>query len=118
MRARIVGLLFLAATVPAFAATSFPKGTYMSGELALTFADHGKLELKAKDEVVLNGAWSADADKVTITDQSGSYACAAPNATGVYTWKSDGGAITFTKQKDACDDRVQSLDGKSWKRKS
>ena len=118
MYARIASLLILAAAVPAFGATTFPTGTYMQGDHALTFAEHGKLELKAKDEVVLNGTWSADADKVTITDVSGSYACAAPNATGVYSWTASGGGISFKKQKDGCDDRVQSLEGKPWNRKS
>lgn len=118
MYARIASLLILAFAASAVHAAEFPAGTYTVGEHALTFAEHGKLQLKAKDEVVLNGTWKANGSTVTITDVSGSYACAAPNATGTYAWKSDGGDITFTKEKDGCNDRVQSLDGKTWKHKA
>jgi hypothetical protein len=117
MLIRIVSFSLLAFAAPfAHAAGGLPSGTYMAGNLALTFADHGKLELKEKDQVVMDGTWSSDASKVTITDKSGSYACAAPNATGVYGWKMSGDTVTFTKQKDGCDDRASSLDGKSWKK--
>ncbi len=118
MYSRIASLLILVLAAPFAHAAGFPTGTYMSGEHALTFADHGRLQLTAKSEVVLNGTWSADGDKVTITDVSGSYACAAPDTTGVYAWKADSGGISFTKEKDGCNDRLQALDGKTWKRKS
>src|SRR3954470_3260241 len=111
-------LVLAAAAISAHAASAFRTGSYSMGDMTLTFAEHGKVELKAKDEVVLNGTWSSDGSKITLTDQSGSYACAAPNATGVYAWKSDGAGITFIKQKDGCDDRAQALDGKTWNRKS
>jgi hypothetical protein len=111
-------LIFTAAASFAYGASAFPSGTYTMDDMAMTFADHGKLELKAADKDVLNGTWSADGTKVTLTDLSGSYACKAPNATGVYMWKADAGTITFTKQKDSCDDRAGALDGKTWKRKS
>lgn len=118
MYPRIAGLLTLVFIAPLAHAAGFPSGTYVAGEHALTFADHGRLQLKAKDEVVLNGTWSADGSKVTLTDIDGSYACEKANATGIYAWKADAGTITFTKDKDSCSDRVESLDGKTWKRKT
>ena len=65
----------------------------------------------------MNGTWSSKDATVTITDVSGSYACAEPNQTAVYGWKADGDSVTFTRKKDACDDRAPALDGKTWKRK-
>jgi hypothetical protein len=117
MRLSIASLMILAAA-SAFGASGFPSGTYTSGDYSLTFADHGKLELKDKNDVVVNGTWSSDSTKVTVTDESGSYACSTPSATGVYGWKADGDTVTFTKQTDGCDDRAQALDGQKWKRKS
>ena len=111
-------LAIAAVAVCAYGASAFPGGTYTMDDMALTFADHGRLELTANDKNVLKGTWSADGSKVMLTDVSGSYACKAPNATGVYGWKVNGDAITFTKQKDGCDDRAGALDGKTWKRKS
>ncbi len=119
MSARIVGSLFLIAMGSvAIAATTFQAGTYTLGNMALIFAEHGKLELRVKDEVVMNGTWKSDGTHLTVTDQSGSYACAAPVATGVYRWQASGDTLTMIKEKDACDDRSQALDGKSWKHKS
>ena len=118
MYTRIASLLILALAAPLAHAAGFPGGAYTSGDYTLNFADHGKLTLQEKDNVVLNGTWSSDAGKVTFTDVSGSYACAAPNATGVYGWKAASDGVAFTKQKDGCDDRAQALDGKTWKRKS
>jgi hypothetical protein len=118
MYLRIASSLVLAtAGAIAYAASAFPGGPYTLGDMTLTFADHGKAELKDNTEVVLNATWAADGSKVTLTDLSGSYACKAPNATGVYAWKADAGSITFSKDKDDCSARVEALDGKTWKRK-
>jgi hypothetical protein len=118
MYTRIASLLVLASAAPFAQAAGLPSGAYTSHEYTLTFADHGKLTLLEKDKNVLDGTWSSKDGSVTITDVSGSYACAAPNQTGVYAWKSVGDGIAFTKQKDACDDRARALDGETWKRKS
>ena len=118
MYARITSLLILALAAPFAQAAGFPGGTYTSHDYTLTFADHGKLTLLNNKDDVLDGTWSSHGDSITITDVSGSYACAAPNATGIYGWKATADGIAFTKQKDACDDRAQALDGQTWKRKS
>ena len=118
MRIRIAVLLMLASAAPFANAAGLAEGSYMMGDYTMTFADHGRLTLKEKEDVVMNGTWSSKDATVTITDVSGSYACAAPNATGVYGWKADGGAVTFTRKKDACDDRAQALDGKTWKHRT
>lgn len=116
---RIVSFSLLAFAAPfVHAAAGFPVGTYTSGDYAVRFADHGKLELTAKGKVVMDGIWSSDATNLKLTDQTGSYACAAPNDTGTYSWKMSGDTVTFTKKKDDCNDRVGALDGQSWKRKS
>jgi hypothetical protein len=117
MHTRIAALLLVSAA-PFATAAGLPQGAYTLGDYTMTLADHGKLTLKEKDNVVLNGTWVSKDAKFTITDVSGSYACAAPNATGVYGWKADGESVTFAKEKDGCDDRAQALDGKTWKRKS
>jgi hypothetical protein len=117
MHARISGLLLFAFAASAFAASASPGGTYTFAEYTMTLAPHGRLEVQANGEVVLNGTWSADASTLTLTDKSGPYACAAPNATGVYRWKSEGDKMTLSKQKDECDDRVQALDGREWTKK-
>jgi hypothetical protein len=117
MSLRIAASLLLIVS-PLVSAAGFPAGAYTSGDMTLTFADHGMLQLAAKNEVVMTGTWTADATTLTVTDQSGPYACAAPNAAGVYAWKSDPAGVTFTKRKDGCDDRAQALGGTPWKRKS
>ena len=118
MYTRLSALLTLALAAPFAHAAGLPEGAYTLGDYTMTLADHGKLTLKEKEEVVLNGTWSSKDATVTITDVSGSYACPKPNQTAVYGWKADGNAVPFTKQKEGCDDRAQALDGKTWKRKS
>jgi hypothetical protein len=118
MTLRIATLLTLALAAPFAQAAGFPNGTYTSSEYSLTFADHGKVQLKKADEVVLNGTWTSAGDKITLTDVDGSYACAAPHATGTYGWKAEGGGVKFTKQNDQCNERAQALDGQTWKRKT
>lgn len=118
MYLRIASLLTLALAAPFAHAAGFPSGTYTSSEYSLTFADHGKLQLKKVDEVVLNGTWTSTGDKITVTDVDGSYACDAQHATGTYGWTSEGKDVKFTKQSDKCDERAQALDGQTWKRKT
>lgn len=118
MYLRIATLLTLVFAAPFAHAAGFPSATYTLGDYALTFADHGKLELKSKGEVVMDGTWSSAGAALTVTDQSGSYSCEKAHATGVYGWKAEGGSVKFTKQKDDCDERIEALDGKTWQRKS
>jgi hypothetical protein len=118
MNAHIASFLILALVAPFAQAADFPSGAYTSHDYTLTFADHGKLTLMNNKDDVLHGTWSSNGDSITLTDVSGSYACASPNATGVYGWKASGDSVAFTKRKDACDDRSQALDGQTWKRKS
>ena len=118
MYARIASLLILASAAPFAHAAGFPGGAYTSHGYTLTFGEHGKLTLMNEKDDVLNGTWSATNNTITITDVSGSYACAAPNQTAVYGWKASGDSVTFTKQKEGCNERAQALDGETWKRKA
>jgi hypothetical protein len=105
--------LLMASSLSAFAA-DFPSGTYEANGLVVTFASNGKFHGEQGKETKITGTYAVSGDKVKFTDLGGPWACKKPNQTGTYSWKTDGGALTFTKVSDACEDRVGSITHSSW----
>lgn len=111
-------LFALAATSPVLAATAFPTGTYMMGDVSATFDDKGHVHLSQKDKTMVDGDYTATGEEIRLTDKSGPMACLdAGTETGVYRWKLDNDALTFTKITDSCDGRSGDLTAQAWKRK-
>lgn len=112
----------LAATVatlvaPCAAAADFPAGTYAAAGITLTFDSNGHFHGRQKDAVVVEGDYNVKGDQLEFADKSGPWACPAGQM-GTYHWKTQGETVTFSKVADACDDRVQSLTPRTWKKQS
>lgn len=110
----------LAASVATMAATSalaadFAAGTYVASGINLTFDGKGHFRGTQKDAVVVEGDYNVTGDQLTFADKSGPWACAAAQ-TGTYHWKATADTLTLSKVSDACNERVQSLTPKAWKK--
>ncbi|WIG56321.1 MAG: hypothetical protein OJF61_002109 [Rhodanobacteraceae bacterium] len=102
------------AAAPALAA-DFPAGTYMDSGFTLSFDGNGHFRGSQKDTLKVEGDYAVSGDQLKFTDTGGPWACPAQQV-GTYRWKSDGGALTFSKVSDACKDRVGSLTAHAWKK--
>lgn len=110
----------LAATVatlvaPAASAADFPAGTYAASGVTLSFDGKGHFRGSQQDAVVVEGDYNVKGDQLEFADKSGPWACPAEQ-TGTYGWKPKGETLTFSKVADACDERVQSLTTRPWKK--
>ncbi len=120
MDAYALAICSILAFSPAFAA-DFPTGTFQAKKApyAVSFDDSGQFRVKQGDTLEVMGHYSAKASELEITDAEGPWACTKPGEqTGTYTWKYDNAVLTFIKVSDQCEDRVKSLVGLAWRRRS
>lgn len=103
-------------TSPVFADTDFPGGNYAAGQIVLHFEPSGHMRLTKDDQVLVDGTFAVQADRISLTDKSGPMACEKGQETGVYQWKLEHDALTLTKVDDACDGRSGDLAAQAWKR--
>lgn len=92
----------------ALARASFPAGTYASGDFTVAFRSDGTFRVSEKGEAVVEGSYAVEADRITLTDKQGRYACVAEGP-GKYTWKQNGQTLAFTKVDDSCPGRERIL---------
>lgn len=115
----ILSLFTLLATTTASmlpAAAGFPGGDYVAGQIMLRFDGSGHVRVMQEEKVLVEGDFSAQADRITFTDKSGPMACEKGQETGVYHWKLEHDTLTLTKVDDACDGRSGDLVAQAWKR--
>lgn len=87
---------------------SFPAGTYASGDFTVAFRSDGSFRVSEKGDAVVEGSYTVEADRITLTDKQGRYACVAEGP-GKYTWKQNGQTLAFTKVDDRCPGRQRIL---------
>ena len=114
-------LLALAACAPQPSLTS---GTYASsitredtssyifiGDWELTLAEDNGYSLSKDDDFWEEGNYSLTPDQIAITMSEGAYPC---EATGTYTWASDGKGLTLTTVGDTCEGRPKIFTMHPW----
>ena len=91
-----------------FAKGTFPAGKYASGDFTVTFRSDGTFRVSEKGDPVVDGSYTVEADRITLTDKQGRYAC-VDEGPGKYTWKQNGETLVFTKVDDNCPGRERTL---------
>ena len=106
------------AAAPASPATGFPTGTYMAKGLAstVTFDGNGQVHVLKGDLVEVEADYTVSGHRIRVTDRSGPWACTKPGEeAGTYRWQYQGGVLAFSKVRDRCTPRVDSLTKYTWK---
>jgi hypothetical protein len=111
----VAGLSLTMATL--CGAAAFPAGTYEAGGTSIEFGSDGHVHVVQGGKSVVEGTYKGVGDKLTITDESGAFACPKDKASGTYTWHVEKSALTLTKVDDPCDDRSSDLTGHPWQKK-
>ncbi len=93
-------------------AATFPQGTYAvtmqdGSQLVVTWAN-GTYNATSDGQPIATGKYTTKGDQIVMSDNSD--ACGM-SGEGTYTWAFDGKALTFKGSKDACDQRLQILNG-------
>jgi hypothetical protein len=101
-------------SLPALAG-DFPAGTYADADFTLAFDGNGHFRGSQKGATKVEGSYTVQGDQLQFTDSSGPWACPAAQK-GTYGWKAEGSRLTFSKDTDACKDRVDSLTPHAWTR--
>lgn len=114
----LLTLLVIAMPVGALLAkTTFPAGTYGSGDFTVAFGSDGTFRVSEKSDAVVEGSYTVEADRITLTDKQGRYACVAEGP-GKYSWKQNGQTLAFTKVDDSCPGRERILTTQPWTKRS
>jgi hypothetical protein len=103
--------LLLASTLlasPLLAKNEFPTGTYASGDFTIVLSSDGSFRVSEKAEMVVEGSYAVEQDRISLIDKQGRYACTAEGE-GKYSWKQNGETLSFTKTDDGCPGRVRIL---------
>jgi len=112
-RIRSLGALLTLLVIALLAGTllakgAFPAGTYAAGDFTVTFRSDGTFRVSLKGDPAVDGSYTVEADRITLTDKQGPYAC-LDEGPGKYTWKQDGQTLVFTKVDDNCPGRERGL---------
>jgi hypothetical protein len=107
----------LALPASAAFAADFPTGTYEAKGTPVTvsFDDKGQFHVNKGEALEVTGTYSVKAGELQLTDSQGPWACTGDKQTGVYAWKYENAALTFSKVTDKCEERVNSLIKLAWK---
>jgi hypothetical protein len=97
--------------------SDFPRGTYTAGEFTIFFGDKGKFRVSLGGEVQVEGEYTIEKDRLTLTDKSGPLACGDGTEKGTYRWKPEAEMLTLIKVDDQCPGRSAALPAQPWKRK-
>lgn len=102
---------------PVLAKGTFPAGTYASGDFTVAFRSDGTFRVSEKGDAVVEGSYTVEQDRITLTDKQGRYACVAEGP-GKYTWQQNGQTLAFTKVDDSCPGREKILTTKPLTKRS
>jgi hypothetical protein len=99
-------------------AADFLTGTYEATGTPITvsFDDKGQFHVNKGETLEVTGNYFVKAGELQLTDGQGPWACTGDKQTGVYAWKYENAALTFSKVTDKCEERVNSLIKLAWKR--
>ncbi|HJQ69823.1 MAG TPA: hypothetical protein VKA70_12660 [Blastocatellia bacterium] len=86
----------------------FPTGKFIVGPFTVSFESDGKMNVSREGEIVVEGVYTVENDRVTITDKRGPMAC-LDQGPGKFQWKFDGKALTFKLIEDVCEGRAGAL---------
>ena len=89
----LLAIAVFVGTLPA--KDAFPVGTYASDDFTIAFRGDGTFRVSEKGDAVVEGSYTVEADRITLTDKQGRYACPA-DVDGKYTWKQNGQTLAFT----------------------
>ena len=94
----------------------FPTGQFIVGPFTVSFESDGKMSVSREGEIVVEGLYTVEKDRITLTDKRGPMACidAGP---GKFQWKFDGKALTFKLIEDTCEGRAGALTSRPLTRK-
>ncbi|HEY8051497.1 MAG TPA: hypothetical protein VIE42_01665 [Steroidobacteraceae bacterium] len=109
----------LALPAGAAVAGDFRTGTYEATgtHITVSFDDKGQFHVNKGETLEVTGTYSVKTSELQLTDSLGPWACSkAGEQTGTYAWKYENAALTFSKVADKCEDRVNSLVKRAWKR--
>lgn len=115
----LAACLTLALSLVFAAEKSFPTGTYAAEghKVTIAFDDKGQFRVNESEVTQVTGQYTSKGSQLEITDAQGPWACTkSGEQSGTYMWKYADSALTFSKVKDLCQDRVSSLTQVKWKR--
>ena len=102
----LLAIAVFVGTLPA--KDAFPVGIYASDDFTIAFRSDGTFRVSEKGDAVVEGTYTVEADRITLTDKQGRYACVTEGP-GKYTWKQNGQTLAFTKVDDSCTGRERVL---------
>ncbi len=91
-------------------------GLSQSGRWDLELGDDDRFTVFRDNEMVVEGRYAVKEDHMEFTDEEGSLACDAGQATGTYGWALDGKTLTLTLLEDTCEGRKAVLATQSFTR--
>jgi len=115
----LAACLTLAFSLAGAADKTFPTGTYTDEghKVTIAFDEQGQFRVNESKVTQVTGQYTTKGGQLQITDAQGPWACTkAGEQSGTYAWKYVDSALTFSKVKDLCQARVQSLTEMKWKR--
>jgi hypothetical protein len=89
LRALLTLLIIAVLAGTLLAKGTFPAGTYASGDFTVTFRSDGTFRVSERGDAVVDGSYTVEANRITLTDKGGRYACVAEGP-GKYTWRQNG----------------------------
>jgi len=87
--------------------------TFMSEKWTITFDGERKFTLRINGDLMVEGVYQVNKDKITFNDQGGPLK-SDQNSPGTYKWRLLGERLTFTLVKDPVEDRVTALTNGPW----
>lgn len=91
------------------------------GRWSITFGD-SRFIVEKDELIVVNGEYTATADRISLSKETGHYACTSEKwetvpkgfSPGTYNWAFHGKLLTLAKVSDECAPRVRILTSHPW----
>jgi len=89
----------------------------LAGPWGLTVDSDGRFATKHDGELVVEGSYTLQTDRITFTDERGPLACQGPTrGSGTYAWALLAGQLTLRVVEEACPGRAAVLSSQPWTR--
>ena len=89
----------------------------LAGPWGLTVDSDGRFATMHDEELVVEGSYPLQADRVTFTDERAPLACQGPTrGSGTYSWALVAGQLTLRVVEDTCPGRAAVLSSQPWAR--